>query len=459
MSITSRAPRNLNLASNATSPFVGPGTYESTTGLIVQNDSPYPFLTTASRFVDNPNQNPGPADYNPAIPTLDIRGGGCMMRSVTGRKYFDIIDAPDSCKYQHLRNWEKDLQKGQRRPREPMSSRSPRAFEPKPFMDATPADYNLRPNYNKGVKISKSARAKDKFNDYPGPGAYDVSQRAPRRKKNLPSHEFLSARSRDIFPVSDSIIDNPGLGHDEWKMPKQSKAPFGCKERRKNFWASKKTPGPGQYDVEYKRTYRKNSAPFGTRGPRDWAPPNDNPGPGTYKDHYKRKIKSDPDRPFGQRAPKYPKDIHDNPNGPGQYDIDAGVVLNHLKQISSASPSFKITTDRTPFKGDPTIPGPGKYSPEIGIRQGDNHKLKTCMDGSERYKEGTFIGNKINDAPGPGRYDPEKPEKRRDKGAYMPHSPRGTWVRNTCAPSPEKYHVDNSLVKPSYNATYSVCKM
>lgn len=459
MSITTRSPRNFNLESKATSPQVGPGTYEATSGLVVQNDSPYPFMTTAARFVDNPNPNPGPADYNPVMPSTDIRGGGCMMRSVTGRKYFDIIDAPDSCKYQHLRNWEKDLKGPQKRPRAPMSSRSPRSFEPKPYMDATPADYNLRPSYDKGVQISRSARPKEKFNDVPGPGAYDCD-RAPRRKKGkLPSREFISSRPRDIFPVSDSIIDNPGLGHQEWQKPKQSRAPFGSKQRRKNFWASKKTPGPGQYDVETKRKYRNNSAPFGSRGPRDWAAPNDNPGPGSYKDHFKRKYKNDPDRPFGQRAPKYPNNYYDNPNGPGQYDVDAGDIIHHLKEISTNSPSFKITTDRTPFKGDPSIPGPGKYYPEIGIRQSDNHKLRKCIDGSQRYKEGTFIGNKINDAPGPGMYDPEKPEKKRDKGAYIPHSPRGTWVRNTCAPSPEKYNIDSDLVKPSMNVTYSICKM
>ncbi|OHT05861.1 hypothetical protein TRFO_26299 [Tritrichomonas foetus] len=458
MSITSRAPRNLNLASKSTDPHVGPGTYETYSGLIVQNDSPYPFLTTAARFVDNPNQNPGPADYNPVIPTLDLHGGGCMMRSVTGRKYFDIGDAPDSCKYQHLKNWEDDLKGNQRRPRAPMSSRSPRSFEPKPYMDATPADYNLRPSYEKGVQIPKSARPVEKFNDNPGPGAYETSK-APRRKKNIPSHQFLSARPREIFPVSDSIIDNPGLGHDEWKRPRKSSAPFGSKAKKQNFWASKKTPGPGQYDVEYKRKHRKSSAPFGNRGPRDWAPPNDNPGPGSYKDNIKRKFKDDPDRPFGQRAPKYPKFTCDNPTGPGQYNVDAGDVITQMKKVSSNTPSFKISTDRTPFKGDPTIPGPGMYSPDIGIKQSDNHKLKRCMDGSERYKEGTFIGNPINDAPGPGRYNPEKPEKRRDKGGYMPHTKRGSWVRNTCAPSPEKYHVENSLVKPSLNVTYSVCKL
>ena len=459
MSITSRAPRNLNLASKSTEPHVGPGTYESSSGLIVMNDSPYPFLTTSERFVDNPNTNPGPADYHPVIPTLDIKGGGCTMRSVTGRQYFDIIDAPDSCKYQHLCNWLEELKGGQRRPREPMSSRAPRTVDPKPFMDATPADYNLRPKYDKGVEISKCPRSKEKYNDNPGPGAYDPDM-TPRRKNKFPSHQFLTARTRDIFPVSDSIIDNPGLGHSDWKLPKKGAAPFGSKERKKNYWLNnQKTPGPGAYNVQKKRKYRKNSAPFGNRGPRDWAPPIDTPGPGSYKDSTRRKYKDDPDRPFGQRAPKYPKFTTDNPNGPGQYNVDAGDEIKRLKEISSNSPSFKISTDRTPFKGDPSIPGPGMYSPDVGIRKSENHKLKVCMDGSQRYKEGTFIGQPINDAPGPGRYNPELPPKRRDKGGYMRHSKRSSWVRNTCAPSPQKYYVESSMVKPSLNITYSVCKL
>ena len=83
------------------------------------------------------------------------------------------------------------------------------------------------------------------------------------------------------------------------------------------------------------------------------------------------------------------------------------------------------------------------------------------MDGSERYKEGTFIGQPINDAPGPATYNPErKPSKRiGDPGGYWPHSERGSWVRNTCAPSMEKYNVAGDMLKPSLNVTYSVCKL
>ncbi|OHS96193.1 hypothetical protein TRFO_10124 [Tritrichomonas foetus] len=465
MSITTRSKRNLDLASKSTAPTVGPGSYETNdNGIVMKDDSPYPFLTTAARFKDNPNGNPGPADYHPEIPQLNIKCMGVKsMRSVTPRKSWDIIDSPDPCLYQQINDWDQHgLVNGQRRPRMPFSSRSPRDFGVfgRPDHENSPGDYNLRPGYEKGVQIPKSSRPIFKPNGNPGPGAYEVSRgRAPRNK--LPSHQFLTSGERNIFPVSDSIADRPGLGHDDWALPKGF-APFGSKARKQNFWADKKkTPGPGAYRPEKDRSFSPNSAPFGVRGPRNWQEPNDNPGPGSYKLDGKRKFKDNPDLPFNQRSARKPFWGGGNPVGPGAYDVDRQDQVKALRKLESPSPSFLTGGDRNPFKGDPTVPGPGKYSPEKGHSQSEQHKLRRCIDGSERYKEGTFIGQPINDAPGPATYNPEREPTKRpgDPGGYWPHSKRGSWIRNTCAPSMEKYNVAGDLLKPSLNVTYSVCKL
>jgi hypothetical protein len=339
-----------------------------------------------------------------------------------------------------------------------MSSRSPRSFEPGPFSTATPADYNLRPRYAHGVRLGQSARGGfyDR-RDGPGPADYDVSKRAPRRK-GLPTREFLSSGPREIFAPTGSGVDTCGLGQDEWALPKGF-APFGSKARNRHFWQSKRTPGPGQYDVETLRTHRRSSAPFGVRGPRAWGEGNPNPGPGAYRPEGERQFDDDESRPFGQRAPRFEKVYRDNPNAPGQYETNIRDVVHRLRAVQQPSSPFSYSGDRNPFPADPTIPGPGRYSPELGTTKSDSRKLKPCIDGSERAKPGTFIGNRISDAPGPGAYAPENtPPAMREVGGYIRRGPRSSFVRNTCAPSPERYDVEPGMLKPSLNVTYSVCK-
>lgn len=463
MSITSRSKRNLDLASHSTSPTVGPGSYETNdNGIIQKDDSPYPFLTTAARFKDNPNGNPGPADYDPSIPQINVKCmGSSTMRSVSPRKSFDTIESPDPCQYQHIENWKRNQAKVQKSTRMPFSSRSPRDFGEKPDHETGPGDFNLRPTYEKGIEIPKSARTIYKPNGNPGPGSYEVSK-SNRSKKQLPSHQFLASSDRNIFPVSDSVADHAGLGHEDWKLP-QGFAPFGSKARKQNFWASKKTPGPGQYNVSSSRDASPSSAPFGVRGPRGWIDGNENPGPGSYKTESKRKFRNNPDTPFNQRSVREPFwGNNGNKNiGPGSYDVDTQETLKSLKKLESPTPSFLTKGDRNPFKGDPNSPGPGRYSPERGEIVSEQHKLRRCIDGSQRYKPGTFIGQPISEAPGPATYSPEREPTKRpgDPGGYWPHSKRGSFVRNTCAPSMESYNVAGDLLKPSLNVTYSVCKL
>jgi hypothetical protein len=87
--------------------------------------------------------------------------------------------------------------------------------------------------------------------------------------------------------------------------------------------------------------------------------------------------------------------------------------------------------------------------------------LQPCIDGSERIKEGTFIGFRINDAPGVGTYDPDKraPRRKGDAGGYWPYGQRTAFGKDTGAPSPDKYANPPDMLKPSLNVTYSTSKL
>lgn len=452
MSITTRSPRNMDLSSKATAPHVGPGSYESHGSIMVKGETPFPFNVTAARDWAVPPDFPGPADYHPDIPRLSIHGGTATMNSVTPRQSFEIHHGPSPANYQHLSDWQKSLEKGRRRTREPFSSRSPRTVDVKSPFNSTPADYDLHPTYEKGREITRSKRFYSSDNGVPGPGQYNTG-RAPRRRNGLPSHEFLSTSNREIFQKPDTLVDTPGLGFESWKEPKGF-APFGSKSRHKNFWGIRKTPGPGQYNVQSARQIRRNSAPFGNRGPREWVSPNDNPGPADYKLPSKKKRKDDPDKPFLQRAPRFEKFVVHNPNAPGQYEIDTSDVVKRTRTLEVPSPPFKSSCDRNPYPVKET-PGPGIYSPEKGEKLGDTHKLRRCMDGTERAKEGTFIGQPLPKTPGPGRYKPEL-HSPREPDCYIRVGQRSSIVRNTCAPSPERYNTATDMIKPSLNVTYSV---
>jgi hypothetical protein len=382
------------------------------------------------------------------------------MRSVTPRRSWDVVDSPAPCVYQRLRDWEGERDGGQRRPRAPMSSRAPRALEPKPASAATPADYDLRPAFAPGATIARAPRgALARAGATPGPGAYDPAPRAPRRRR-LPTHEFLAAGDREIFPNARPLADGCGLAHGAWARARGF-APFGSKARHKSIFGPTRTPGPGAYDVAGERRFRTDPAPFGARGPREQATPADTPGPGAYRPESSRRAADDESTPFGQRSPRFEPLRPDNPNAPGQYEADVPEAVARLRTQDLPTPAFKFSSTRNPFPGNASGPGPGKYSPEVGARRSASRRLKCCIDGSTREKPGTFIGQYISDAPGPAAYSPEAPPPRRpgDAGGYVPHSPRSTMVRNTCAPSPERYSVGLNMLKPSLNVTYSVCKL
>lgn len=455
MSITTRSPRKINFASHTTDETVGPGSYETNTDSInLKTDNGIPFLSTTAREHPVADWRPGPGQYNPEIPQLEIHGGGSTMRSVTGRKFFDIYDVPAPCEYSQISDWSEEKSKGMRRMRCPMSSRTPRQiFTDKAQGEQSPADYDLHPPIEATAsEFGKDTRFKSLANSVPGPGAY-FSQ--SKQNKMLPNSVFVSASAREVFPKSEQA-DQVGLGHNTWSTPKGF-APFSTKQKKKSMWILNRNPSPDTYKITRLGEEMRTKQPsFGSTAHRDIYTITNNPSPAEYDIKGKIKpVKEKEDSPFLQRSPRFPYHEPDYNVPPGAYELGVGDQINRMKLLDQQSPSFKCSIDRNPYKVKTGVPGPADYTPAKSLVLTD-HKLKRCMDSINRSPEGTFIGQKLLTTPSPDSYSPTQVEKKPGQmNGYMPHSPRMKFTRDTCAPSPDTYNLRTELVKPSLNVTYS----
>ena len=72
MSITTRSPRNFSLILEGTPSNIGPGSYEVPALISTPDPSPYPFNSTTLRMKEIEEERPGPADYHPVVPKLNL---------------------------------------------------------------------------------------------------------------------------------------------------------------------------------------------------------------------------------------------------------------------------------------------------------------------------------------------------------------------------------------------------
>ena len=452
MSITTRSPRKFDLGCDGSGPGVGPGSYNLPGSIKVLKETPFPFNTTASRDKSITNDVPGPADYHPEIPRLNIPTAA-GMKSSSARSAFPSSDTPAPTEHAPISQWSPRINPNRK---QPMSSRSPRiSFTGDKQFSTSPADLDTRPKMTKGVTISNSARYSPRSDKTPGPGAYNITKGIEMRNKGHKSAVFLNESERDIFKSPDWISNDCGIGHSRWKVPDKSSAPFGSKAKKKNFWGSNKNPGPGSYSIERSMNVRGSSkACFGGSSERNLFTVNDVPGPGEYKVEKRKKIKADKEHPFLSKAERFPTQKREYDAEACSYNIDYGDKLVRYKKISKESPAFMSSIDRNPYKVSSNVPGAGAYSPEKVV---DKHKLKTCIDGSERNKPGTMFGVPIPDNPSPCQYVVKEPTSR--KGVAIRHSKRGNIGGPTDVPAPGSYDTSTSMVRQSYNVTYSIAKL
>jgi hypothetical protein len=83
MSITARAPRTVEFASNSTALTVGSGLYETWAGIVTQHNSPFYFRTMGARFCSDANELPAPSITTdaPHWPSMG-RAEACAPRRV-----------------------------------------------------------------------------------------------------------------------------------------------------------------------------------------------------------------------------------------------------------------------------------------------------------------------------------------------------------------------------------------
>jgi len=451
MSITTRSPRNFSLILEGTPSNIGPGSYEVPALISTPDPSPYPFNSTTLRMKEIEEERPGPADYHPVVPKLNLYTNGVSMRSSSPRTSFILPETPSPAEYSSISEWKK-LKSSQR---EPMSSRSPRNFRKDDnSIQCGPADHDIRFPMKKGHVIPKSARNNPKNFSSPGPGYYNSTELKPQTPNN-PSPQFLSSESRDIFRIPKWASTSQDVGLEEWSIKSKNMAPFGSNARRKHFWSSSKTPSPCQYNAQTKKPVAPSVAAFGVGSERELYKYSDSPGPADYKVEHKRKFKDDQNRPFLQRSARFQSKPPEYTAEVGKYDITKSIEINREKKLSILSPAFKYNGDREVYKVDNTIPGVGYYYPEKSPR---NHKLKICIDGTERAKPNSFAGVVIQQTPSPADYtqNPVHVAFKSDTRVHIRNSKRMEFGLNTCSPSPDSYKVSGSMLKPTYNITYSL---
>lgn len=455
MSITSRSPRVIDFTIKATTPEVGPGSYDLPESITMPYESPYPFNTTAARSKDDINQNPGPADYSPSIPKLSIHGGISSIQSKSPRKSWDISNNPSPADYGKQYDWSGKPEKGSPSKREGMSSKSPRkgALINPQFHVTSPADYDTRLPYDRCVTIPKTARVAKKPWITPGPGQYETLKERTFSPNQSPA--FMSHEERDIFKTPDWVVDYDGIGQKQWKLPDPG-APFGSRQKRKPFWSKNNNPSPCQYSVSGQRSFSPSPAPFMCGSSRGGLfDGNNNPGPADYKIEHKRRFKDSNSTPFFQNSERFVNKKPEYDACIGQYDVDMAEKIKTEKLKASPSAPFKAIYNRDPYKVSLKTPGVGSYTISNSFR---SHRLMHCIDGTERSKPNTIFGSPIPETPGPAQYDETASERivggvMAKEGRRRPAQPG---PENT--PGPVAYVTPSSLFKPSFNVTYSTGK-
>lgn len=475
MSITTRSDRFFDFACSDTPSHVGPGSYDLPGSIIRKKETPYPFNSTSARDKTETNDNPGPSDYYPQIPKLNIATAS-GMKSSSPRSAFPISDTPAPTEYAKIEQWKNSKYPSKR---QSMSARGVRnSFTGDQQYTTSPADRDIRLPFNKGAKISNSGRYSPAKDNNPGPGSYNISSgifnpnSGPKSARHK-SAAFLSSSERDVFRTPDWISGDCGLGPSSWKLPGKSSAPFGSNSKKRNFWAANnRNPGPGSYTVDdspysyslsspnprHKRGKKSNAA-FGSGAERNiFGTPNDVPGPGAYKVDKKKKVKQNRKRsvPPSNANDRFPNPKREYEAEPASYSVDFGDNLRRQAKQAKQSASFMCSIDRNPYKVTSDSPGVGSYSPER--YNSDRHKLKVCIVGSDRGNDGRIFGQPVQDTPGPASYEVREP-KGSSRGVSIRRGKRQGLGGATDTPAPGYYNTETSMVKASFNVTYSIAKL
>eukprot|EP00824_Muranothrix_gubernata_P013171 TRINITY_DN27572_c0_g1_i1.p1 TRINITY_DN27572_c0_g1~~TRINITY_DN27572_c0_g1_i1.p1 ORF type:complete len:583 (+),score=48.88 TRINITY_DN27572_c0_g1_i1:97-1749(+) len=495
----SRAPRTVLAGDERTKVGPGPGEY-SISGRIGEPKAGR-SIPTAPRFVSLERGTPGPGSYSPICLWTQKQRRKDVSRHGSGSGVRKSLKAPPTVpSIMDDRRLIGDLREriaSATSAPQPITAHDRSLFVAEAATPAHvgPGSYELGPPASTKIGISfdrSSERLSDPKLRAPGPGAYNLLE-TPKPSKILRDPErhtssFMGGKDRFIEKPN----ANPGPGTYEAREPQWVSWPviqtsFGGSERRSTWTRGETpTPGPGSYletsgqgiacrpidpalrPIFYPKTVpqrdRRDPAeyPFDTSAPRFLRERvQEGPGPGEY-DLAKPIAPSDGEGgrnpPFGSSQTR---DVVTRHVTTSTQNITPGPGTYSLNEVPNASIHYKgraafASTGRDLYVGKKSEgPGPTDYQPCI-LR--DIHKVRKATDSIPFGTNDPRRTTPGVDAqgPGPGAYtlrpDTTAPTPSKYFIAKARRFPRRA-SSNKNVPGPGAYHVETTLVRPSFNRT------
>ena len=459
--------RDFNLESKNTPTKIGPGTYQIDREFS-QNPKPMsaPFGSSKVdkiRLVYEQNLAPGAYESKPLEKPHDA---GSVLKSRTQRRLFKKPPpGPTPTQYSNQDDWTMTNKFQAKRVKlAPHPERLPSAFvgqsnvaayqtdeegnvipvifHPKTSCDIGPGTYT--PNEAKDRRLPHYFSQQESIelfknpNEVPGPGSYPIYERNTR----LPT-SILEKHPEKPPEFSSPIFEGPKI----WTtFSNETNAVFKNRETREIFSSPEKIPECTQYSPQYptKQTLGDLSS-FGVKSERKglYNSP-DTPGPGEYNIEYKnswiKNSKSKSKTTFRHEIQSNTLNYDDTP-GPGTYN---GIISHSLNRPSSAFKSKSIRNKNV----NSDVPGPGNYSPD------KPHVLKSPkIHNSRTEKHDDWIKDSINPAPAPDSYQSIDSNFRNGKTISRLGN-RFQWVKKNKNPGPGTYDVSRqNLYKQSHNSS------
>jgi len=363
----------------------------------------------------------------------------------------------------------------------------------------------------KGVHWSKATENRFKFScaDMPGPGQYNphkepvVQEKFTITEAGKPKKfESRIPRYHELIPLKEEKKNNPGPGSYNIKStidrpiiaPNEAAepTPFGSRTRR--FTSGKNpVPAPGQYNdprhafEALRRISGLKKSPFGQTSSRfTMKDSRRTPGPGTYNVDVmtslntniqkKAHMSSSTKGVFGTssvRTLPYTKHEDKHLPGPSHYIQDSNVIAEKLRKTTHATSVFMSGSERIKVPGalDKDIPPPGSYNVEDAYSK-SQVKKSTAQPRTlaGQIKAGSFLSSSARFAPprdilikeadpmvpGPGAYEQAGKQESYMKGTLVSQTPRFV-EKNTKVPGPGHYNASilyrDTLLKPTFNVT------
>lgn len=322
----------------------GPGNYNPAP-IVVKAKTPAINFGSEKRpnhLVSKHNEAPGPGNYNnggdfgKGVPTakIGIRYDGPKRLDVPGPGAYDSKEAvikPASSQSVRFNNSKRgDIVK-----REDLEKPGP-------------GNYNQGSTLKGDKGFSLGGKAKAKYNENPGPGAYDA--RNDLTKAATGSMRVPTAKRKTFMQEAPTEMPGPG-NYDQGSAFKGDKGfSIGAKQAAKY----NENPGPGAYDARNDLTKAATGSmrvPTAKRKTFMEEAPTEMPGPGNYDQG--SAFKADKGFTLGG---KQPQKYNENP-GPGAYEARNEVIK--ASQPSMRLASAKRTTFMENAPND--LPGPGNY--------------------------------------------------------------------------------------------------